>query len=80
MNIFSGATGEEEAVMEPDFLTMLETALRNDDMDTADGMCIEMMKYKYNEELQKLVERLATEILQLDKEKAIGTILEIREL
>ena len=59
---------------------MLEVALKNNDMDTADGICIEMMRYKYNGELQKLVEKLAAQILQLENEEAIATIGKIREL
>ena len=80
MGLFQVVKEENKEGIEDDFLTMLEVALKNNDMDTADGMCIEMMRYKYKEELQKLVEKLATQILQLENEEAIGTILEIREL
>ena len=80
MSLFAAVSEEKKATMDKDFLVMLEMALKNNDMDTADGMCIEMMRYKYNEELQKLVEKLASEILQLDNDKALETILMIREL
>ena len=80
MGLFEAAIEEHKEGIEDDFLFMLEAALKNNDMDTADGMCIEMMRYKYNEELQKLVEKLAAEILQLDTDNAIETILKIREL
>lgn len=80
MSLFPAVSEEKKATMDKDFLVMLEMALKNNDMDTADGMCIEMMRYKYNEELQKLVEKLASEILQLDNDKALETILMIREL
>ena len=66
--------------IEKDFLDMLEQSLKNGNMDSVDAMCIEMKKYKYNEGLQILVDKLATEILQLDNEKAIDTIQRIREL
>lgn len=80
MGLFPTGNEEKKEGMEEDFLKMLEMALKNNDMDTADGMCLEMMRYKYNEELQKLIEKLATEILQLDSEKALDTIQQIREL
>lgn len=80
MSLFEVATEEHKEGIEDDFLFMLEAALKNNDMNTADGMCIEMMRYKYNEELQKLVEKLASDILQLDNDMAIETIQKIREL
>ena len=80
MGLFQMANEENKEGIEDDFLTMLEVALKNNDMDTADGMCIEMMRYKYNEELQKLVEKLAAQILQLENQEAINTIGKMREL
>lgn len=80
MGIFPKVDGGQKDIIEKEFLDMLEESLKNDNMDSVDAMCIEMMKYKYNEELQILVDKLATEILQLDNEKAIDTIQRIREL
>ena len=80
MGIFPKDEEGERDVIEKEFLDMLESTLKNNNMDCADKMCIEMMKYKYNEELQVLVNKLATEILQLDNEKAIDTIQRMREL
>ena len=80
MGLFQMANEENKEGIEDDFLTMLEVALKNNDMDTADGMCIEMMRYKYNGELQKLVEKLAAQILQLENQEAINTIGKMREL
>ena len=80
MGIFPKDEDGEREVIEKEFLDMLESTLRNNNMECADNMCIEMMKYKYNEELQVLVNKLATEILQLDNDKAIDTIQRIREL
>ena len=80
MTVFSVKSDIEKSSIEKSFLDMLELALKNNNMDTADAMCIEMMKYKYNGELQKLVEKLASDILQLDEEEAIATIQKIKEL
>ena len=80
MGIFPKVDGGQKDIIEKEFLDMLEESLKNDNMDSVDAMCIEMKKYKYNEGLQILVDKLATEILQLDNEKAIDTIQRIREL
>ena len=80
MTVFSVKSDIEKESIEKSFLDMLELALKNNNMDTADAMCIEMMKYKYNGELQKLVDKLASDILHLDEEEAIATIQKIKEL
>lgn len=80
MTVFSVKSDIEKSSIEKSFLDMLELALKNNNMETADAMCIEMMKYKYNGELQKLIDKLASDILQLDEEEAIETIQKIKEL
>ena len=80
MGIYPKEDEGQKEFIEKDFLDMLEQSLKNGNMDSVDAMCIEMKKYKYNEALQILVDKLATEILQLDNEKAIDTIQRIREL
>jgi hypothetical protein len=66
--------------MDMDFLDMLESSLKNGNMEVSDAMCIEMKKYKYNDGLQELVDELAIYILQLEDEKAIDAVRKIREL
>lgn len=61
------------------FLDMLESNLGMDNYDIVDAMCIEMKKDKYINELQVIIDKLAMEILQLEKEKAIDTIHKLRE-
>ena len=47
--------------------------------DIVDAMCIEMKKVRYTDELQVLIDKLAMEILQLEKDEAIDTIHKIKE-
>lgn len=66
--------------IDKEFLDMLESSLKNGNTDISDNMCLELKKYKYNDDLQKLVDELAMFILQLDEEAAIDSICKIREL
>ena len=61
------------------FLHMLESNISMDNDDIVDAMCIEMKKVRYTDKLQALIDKLAIEILQLEKEQAIDTIHKIRE-
>jgi CheY-like chemotaxis protein/HPt (histidine-containing phosphotransfer) domain-containing protein len=61
------------------FLHMLESNISMDNFDIVDAMCIEMKKVRYTDELQVLIDKLAMEILQLEKDEAIDTIHKIKE-
>ena len=61
------------------FLHMLESNISMDNYDIVDAMCIEMKKVRYTDELQVLIDKLAMEILQLEKDEAIDTIHRIKE-
>ncbi len=64
--------------VEPAYLDMLKKSLEKEDYATADLVCDEIQKKKYPEEIQELVEKLAWQVFDLDAEKAILTIKEIK--
>ena len=67
------------------FFDMLKCSLENEDYETADVICCEINKYKYPEPVQVLVDEIATQVMNLEVEKAMDMIdklkgnVEVRE-
>ncbi|MBQ2744886.1 MAG: response regulator [Lachnospiraceae bacterium] len=61
------------------YFDMLKISLSNENYDSADFLCNEIQKYQYSDEVEKLVDQLATHVLNLETEEAIKTIDKIKE-
>ena len=77
---------KEEKVIVADFgevrdcLEELKTALEKEDYDTADAACEKIQKYQFSDEIAKVVEQLANQILQLETEEALDTVCMISKM
>ncbi|MBQ7067330.1 MAG: response regulator [Lachnospiraceae bacterium] len=60
------------------YFDMLKSNLENDDYNNADFISSEIQKYAYSEEIQPLVEQLASQVMNLEAEEAIITIEKIK--
>ena len=60
------------------FFDMLKCSLEGEDYQTADIICSEINKYKYPEQIQVLVDEIATQVMNLEAEEAITTIDKIK--
>ena len=62
------------------YLDMLQNSLENEDFGTTDLVMLEVQKYVYNDDIQKSIDLLADQILNLETEEAKCTVCEIREI
>jgi len=59
------------------YFEMLKANLEQDDYNAADIVCAEIQKFEYPEEIQKLVDELVSQVMNLEAEDAIITIEKI---
>lgn len=61
------------------YLDTLYSSLQNDDYDSADYLCGELMKYEYPDKIKDLVNKLSNNVMNLESEDAIIVIKYIKE-
>ena len=64
--------------VEDAYLEMLISSLKNTQYDAADLICEEIQKYQYPQHIQQMVNALAEKVFQLDAEKALDIIEQIK--
>lgn len=62
------------------YFEMLKQGLEQEDYQTVDFLFEEIKKYQYEEELQKQVDKLEDQIMNLESEEAIETVNQIKTL
>ena len=60
------------------YLDMLSVGLMQEDYDTVDFMMNEINKYQYPKELQKFVDELAGQVLNMETDNAVNTLEKIK--
>lgn len=64
--------------MQMTYFDMLKASLENEDYDTADFVCEEIRKYKYEANIQTLVDKLLSDVQNFDTEGALLIIDKIK--
>lgn len=81
-NELFGTDGEDKApadyLLIQDYLTMLNNAVQEMEIDEADQIMEQLQKYEYSEEIQSLVKKLSAAVTGIDMDRVASIVEEIK--